>query len=66
MYSQVGRTTEEKEEFYILLWKVLKDVVKTEKLIACGDMNGYVGAGAGADRLEGVHGGNGFGIRGMY
>ena len=58
---QVGRTIEEKEEFYFLLGEVLKDVGENEKLIVCGDMNGYVGAGA--DGFEGVHGGKGFGIR---
>ena len=35
---QVGRTIEEKEEFNILLGKVLKDVGENEKLIVCGDM----------------------------
>ena len=58
---QVGWAIEEKEEFYILLGKVLKDVGENEKLIVCGDMNGHVGAGA--DGFEGVHGGKGFGIR---
>ena len=58
---QVGRAIEEKGEFYILLEKVLKDVGENEKLIVCGDMNGYVGAGA--DGFEGVHGEKGFGIR---
>ena len=43
---QVGRATEEKEEFYILTGKVLKDVGENEKLLVCGDMNGLVGAGA--------------------
>ena len=58
---QVGRATEETEEFYIRLGKVLKDAGENEKLIACGGMNGHVGAGA--DGFEGVHGGKGFGIR---
>ena len=58
---QVGRATEEKEEFYIHLGKVLKNVGENEKLIVCGDMNGHVGAGA--DGFQGVHGGKGFGIR---
>ena len=58
---QVGRTAEEKEEFYILLGKVLKEVGTDEKLIVCGDLNGHVGAEA--DGFEGVHGGNGFGAR---
>ena len=51
---QVGRAIEEKEEFYILLGKVLKDVGENEKLIVCGDMNGHVGAGA--DGFEGMYG----------
>jgi hypothetical protein len=51
---QVGRATEEKEEFYILPGKVLKDVGKSEKLIVCGDMNGHVGAGS--HGFEGMHG----------
>jgi len=58
---QVGRKTEEKEEFYILLGKVLKEVREHEKLIVCGDLNGHVGAEA--DGFEGVHGGKGFGVR---
>ena len=32
---QVGRTVEEKAEFYILLGKVLKDVGENEKLTVC-------------------------------
>jgi hypothetical protein len=58
---QVGRTAVEKEEFYILLGKVLADVGDDEKLIVCGDMNGHVGAES--DGFEGVHGGKGFGTR---
>jgi len=58
---QVGRTSDEKEDFYILLGKVLKDVGDDEKLIVCGDMNGHVGAEV--DGYEGVHGGKGFSTR---
>ena len=59
---QVGRATEEKQKFYILLRKVLKDVGKNEKLIVCGDMNGHVGARAdGFEGVQSVHGGKGFG-----
>ena len=58
---QVGRTMVEKEEFYILLGSVLKDIGENEQLIICGDFNGHVGAEA--DGFEGVHGGKGFGIR---
>lgn len=58
---QVGRTREEKEEFYIQLGNVLKDIGENELLIVCGDLNGHVGAEA--DGFEGVHGGKGFGVR---
>jgi hypothetical protein len=43
---QVGRAAGEKEEFYILLGKILKDVGENEKLIVCGGMNGHVGVEA--------------------
>jgi hypothetical protein len=57
----IGRAIKEKEEFYILLGKVLKNVGEKEQFTVCGDMNGHVVTGA--DRLEGVHGGKGFGAR---
>ena len=39
----VGRSTEEKEEFYGVLGKVLKETSTNESLFVCGDMNGHVG-----------------------
>ena len=58
---QVGRPREEKEEFLALLGKVLYGISDTEGLVVCGDLNGHVGAKC--DGFEGVHGGNGFGVR---
>jgi hypothetical protein len=60
---QVGGTSEEKEEFYILLGKVLRDIRDKDKLIVCGDMNGHVGRKA--DGFEGMHGEKGFGVRNL-
>src|SRR5208282_6513139 len=56
---QVGRSTEEKEEFYGVLGKVLSEISTNESLFVCGDMNGQVSKEADGD--HGVHGGNGFG-----
>ena len=58
---QVGRSMEEKEEFYISLGKVLSPIDVGERLMVCGDMNGHVGSRT--DGFEGVHGGYGFGER---
>ena len=58
---QVGRPMAEKEEFLVVLGKVLTDIGDSEMLVVCGDMNGHVGAKA--EEFEGVHGGNGFGNR---
>ena len=58
---QTGRTREEKEEFYIVLGNVLKNIGENDRLIVCGDLNGHVGAAT--DGFEGVHGGKGYGIR---
>jgi len=41
---QVGRTMEEKEEFFVSLGEVLSTVDAKERLVVCGDMNGHVGA----------------------
>ena len=60
---QVGRSTEEKEEFYGVLAKVLSEISTNEILFVSGDMNGHVGKEA--DGYHGVHGGNGFGSRNM-
>src|SRR5260221_942362 len=59
--QQVGRTTEEKEEFFTSLGGALMGMDARERLVVCGDMNGHVGATS--DGFEDVHGGNGFGIR---
>jgi hypothetical protein len=58
---QVGRTMEEKEEFFASLGETVSAVGDKEGLVLCGDMNGHVGALA--DGFEGVHGGFGFGNR---
>jgi hypothetical protein len=60
---QVGRTMEEKEEFYVLLGKTLAELGTGERLMICGDMNGHVGEGV--DGFEGIHGGKGFGVRNL-
>jgi hypothetical protein len=59
----VGRSTEEKEECYGVLGKVLRETSTNESLFVCGDMNGHVGKEAAG--YHGVHGGNGFGSRNM-
>jgi hypothetical protein len=58
---QVGRSMEEKEEFYIELGQVLLDVDEKEMVMLGGDLNGHVGEST--DGFEGVHGGKGFGNR---
>jgi hypothetical protein len=58
---QVGRTTEEKEEFMVLLGKMISAVDAVEQLVVCGDMNGHVGAKS--EGFEEVHGGFGYGER---
>jgi hypothetical protein len=60
---QVGRTMEEKEEFYVLLGKVMSKIGSGEKLVICGNLNGHVGAKI--EGFDGVHGGNGFGDRNL-
>ena len=42
--SQTGRGKEEKDEFAIVLGKILYDFDVGEKLLISGDMNGHVGA----------------------
>jgi len=51
---QVGRTMEEKEEFFVCLGEVLEGVDAEECLVICGDMNGHVSAKK--EGFEGVHG----------
>ena len=54
---QVGRSLEEKMDFYAVLDKVLTEVGSDERLMVCGDFNGHVGEAI--DGFEGVHGGSG-------
>jgi len=58
---QVGRSMEEKEEFFISLGTVLSAISDGEHLVVCGDMNGHVGKEV--NGFEGVHGGYSFGSR---
>jgi len=58
---QVGRSMEEKEEFWTLLGSVIGGINARESLVLCGDMNGHVGAKS--HGFEGVHGGMGYGNR---
>ena len=60
---QVGRTLDEKMDFYAALDKVLTEVGSDERLMVCGDFNGHVGESI--DGFEGVHGGSGFGVRNL-
>ena len=58
---QVGRSLEEKEEFLVLVGKMISSVNVKERLVVAGDFNCHVGADALG--YEGVHGGHGFGQR---
>ena len=58
---QVGRTMDEKEDFWAELGKVVDGCSDREGLLLCGDMNGHVGVVS--DGFEEVHGGNGYGSR---
>src|SRR6185436_10207234 len=60
---QVGRSMEDKEEFYALLGRTLVNLGEDEKLLLLGDFNGHVGERV--DGFEGVHGGRGFGDRNL-
>ena len=40
---QIGRSMDEKVEFYISLGKVLKTIKDSDYLVVCGDFNGHVG-----------------------
>ena len=42
---------------------VLDGIDARERMMLCRDLNGHVGANV--DGFEGVHGGNGFGVRNM-
>ena len=60
---QVGRAMEEKEEFYGMLGKLMKEVSGEEMLMVCGDFNGHVGEKE--EGYWGVHGNKGFGSRNL-
>ena len=60
---QVGRSSEEKEEFCVLMGKMMAEISESEKLVVIGDMNGHVGERA--DGFECIHGGMGFGERNL-
>jgi hypothetical protein len=60
---QVGRSMEVKEEFYVMLRKVIDGVPENEVLLIAGDFNGHVGEKT--DGFEGIHGGRGFGSRNL-
>lgn len=60
---QVGRSMEDKEEFYYELGQVTEKIKEEELIMVCGDLNGHVG-----ERVQGfeaVHGGRGFGVRNL-
>jgi hypothetical protein len=60
---QMGRTMEEKMDFYAALGKIMTEVGSSERVIICGDLNGHVGELI--EGFEGVHGGNGYGARNL-
>ena len=58
---QVGRSDEEKEEFWRALDLAVKGVSPNERVLIAGDFNGHVGERT--EGYEGVHGGRGLGER---
>ena len=58
---QVGRSTEEKEDFYEIYEEVILACHSDESLIVGADMNGHVGRLA--QGYQQNHGGKGFGTR---
>src|SRR5206468_106858 len=56
-----GRPDLEKEEFYYDMTRLLSGVRGDEKVFIGGDLNGHVGQES--DGFEGVHGGNGYGMK---
>ena len=52
---------DEKDTFYERLFSVVASVPEEEMLVLGGDFNGHVGEPSA--RFEGVHGGNGYGVR---
>ena len=60
---QVGRSQDEKDEFWEALWKLIKGVKQSEKIILGGDLNGHVGKNS--EGYKGLHGCHGDGVRNM-
>ena len=58
---QVGRSQDEKDEFWEVLWKLIEGVKQSEKIILGGDLNGHVGKNSVG--YAGLHGGHGYGVR---
>ena len=58
---QTGRSQEEKDNFWEAVWKLIEGIKKTERIMLGGDLNGHVSKES--DRYEGVHGGQGYGVR---
>ena len=58
---QTGWSKVVKDEFLAMLVEVVSGIDSGERLLICGDLNGYVGSEI--DGFEGVHGGFGFGKR---
>nr|XP_049587334.1 craniofacial development protein 2-like [Syngnathus scovelli]XP_049587336.1 craniofacial development protein 2-like [Syngnathus scovelli]XP_049587343.1 craniofacial development protein 2-like [Syngnathus scovelli]XP_049587352.1 craniofacial development protein 2-like [Syngnathus scovelli]XP_049587362.1 craniofacial development protein 2-like [Syngnathus scovelli] len=58
---QVGRSQDEKDAFWDKAIMVLSGIPQNEVIILGGDLNGHVGRES--DGFEGVHGGQGYGMR---
>ena len=58
---QTGRSQEEKDNFWEAVWKLIEGIKKTERIMLGGDLNRHVGKES--DGYEGVHGGQGYGMR---
>ena len=57
---QTGRSQEEKDNFWEAVWKLIKGIKKTERIMLGRDLNRHVGKES--DGYEGVHGGQGYGV----
>ena len=60
---QVGRSQDEKDEFWEVLWKLIEGVKQSEKIILQGDLNGHIGKNS--EGYEGLHDGHRYGVRNM-
>ena len=56
-----GRSQEEKNNFLEAIWKLTEGIKETERIMLGGDLNRHVGKES--DGCEGVHGGQGYGVR---